>query len=171
MRRRIRPGDTFDHELIARFVEACDDTFTASFFDDRFFDSQDDAREAWPRGRRGVWGVTSRMRVPDAARVFDQLTFDSAGAIRSGFSQSTFPTADVLAAIARDRAALDAFCRREPAAARELADFLDTFRSDLDLIERQAREMALARVDRQYPPHSWPAGEYRGGPSDSGEAA
>jgi hypothetical protein len=169
MRRRIRPGDTTDHELIQRFTEACDDTFTASFFDDPFFDSQDDAREAWPRCRRAVWALTFRMRVPDAARIFDGVTLDSAAAIRSAFSHSTFPLADVLRTLARDRAALADFCRREPKAG--IDDYLDIFRADLNLIEQQAREMAQARTERRYPPHSWPAGEYRGGPSSSGEAA
>jgi hypothetical protein len=169
MRRRIRTPDAIDHDLINAFVMAVDDEMTETWFGPDVFATTEEARQAWPRCRRAVWAATDRMRIPTPARVFDGLRFDSPDAIRSAFHCVTVPAAEMLATVAGDRAALEAFCRREPRAARDIAGYLDVLRADLDLIERQVREMPQASSARRYPGHDWKGGTYGG--RDSGEAA
>lgn len=169
MKRRRRSDDTLDADLVESFRLACDDDMTETWFGRSRFATTEEARQAWPRCRRAVWTLTDRMRIPRAAIVFDGLRFDSPDAIRSAFHCVPVPAAEVLATVAGDRAALEAFCRREPKAARDIADYLDVLRADLDLVERQVREMPQASSARRYPGHDWKGGTYGG--RDSGEAA
>ena len=51
--------------------------FTRDLFGDPAFESPEAARAAWPAVRRAVWGNLHRFRVPSAAELFDEITFES----------------------------------------------------------------------------------------------
>jgi hypothetical protein len=162
MRRRVRRDQTGDDPAIAMFTVADDDSFEHNFFGEVLFRTQSEARRAWPRCRRAVWAATPRMRLPDAARVFDALTFRAHDTLLSTWNHIVFPLSDVLAALEADRASVLAFECRDPRAATQIATFLEAFRTDLDLLESQARALARPSCDRLYPPKGWPGGTYGG---------
>jgi hypothetical protein len=154
-RRRVPAlqGRTIDPLRIFRW--STDLTFTQSYFlEDPGFPSRDAAGRAWPRWRRAVWALTTRFQIPDGARAFDHLTFESVTAVRWNWNHVTFDIAPVLEALAEDRANLDRF--RQTRAARDVADYLDLLAADLDLVEHTGR--ALANFEgrfwaRPYPQH------------------
>jgi len=143
-------------DAVKAFIYASSDTFTETFLGPGFH-SEAEARRLWPRYRRSVWAATRRMCAPRASAVFDGFDLEAPDAVRFVFSHVTIPLTDLLAVIAKDRASVVAFEKRDRKAAAQISDFLTTIRADLDLLERQAKDMAAAcRTERRYPCHSWP---------------
>ena len=83
----------------------------------------------------------------------------------SGWGLTTFPVLEVLAAIERDRASLEAFVATSPRAARQIADYLQMRRDDLLLIKETAHRYAgtaAHSTDRPYPYHLNVSATYSG---------
>jgi hypothetical protein len=159
--RRIVVDPTSQTEVCRWFLQACDLTFTRSWFGHALFPSTEAARKAWPEARRGVWVGTLRMRIPRAAQAFDGLSLTAPDVMRQVFGHVVFPSAEVVAAVAADRRALHAFVGKERQAARELADILAVLSSDLDRLEQDARSLAgVALTERSGGPVTWPSGTY-----------
>jgi hypothetical protein len=141
--------------------------FTRDLFGDPAFESVDAARVAWPACRRAVWGNLHRFRVPSAAELFDGITFESCGVVRDGWHADVFPLAEALAAVAEDREHLAAFRERDPQGAATIADYLEMFEADLEMVETTARALAALpgpSFRRPYPQHLGSATTYSGSP-------
>jgi hypothetical protein len=110
--------------------------------------------------------------VPAAAEHLDGFTNEGWRVVWDCAGHQRFPLDAALAALRRDRAAVATFEAREPRAAREIRDYLDLWLSDLDLIERTARDLAAAREQgwqRKHPSHISTSRKY--GDSDGPTAA
>jgi hypothetical protein len=105
--------------------------------------------------------------VPSAAELFDGITFESCGVVRDGWHQDAFPLAAALRAVADDRAHLAAFRERDPQGAATIADYLEMFEADLEMVETTARALAALTgpsFRKPYPQHLGSATTYSGSP-------
>ncbi len=133
LRRRHDPArltaDVLDAYLVGDGTAAYDSTWTRT---------AGEAARGWPAYRRACWLRTPRLMVPGGA-VHDGLTVSAFDAARwvNGYTPSFLAEgeAKVRAALEADRAAVAAFRRRAPTAAREIADVLDLLLGDLDQLE------------------------------------
>jgi hypothetical protein len=98
------------------------------------------ARAAWRRHRRDVWLVCHRLHVPVAAKVYDEFTTDGWLELRRTVMFQVFQLDPVLEALDADEATVTAFERREPAGAATIADCLDLWRADLQMMRSLAVE-------------------------------
>jgi len=120
------------------------------------YDDAATAERAWRLCRRDVWLRCHRGRIPRAAAKYDGLLASAHEFMWASASCTVFPLADALAAIRRDRDAVDAFRTRDPRAAAEIADVLDVWLADLASLEMVAR----AAVPFQFATRIWPDGRY-----------
>lgn len=108
------------------------------------------ARPAWCRVRRDVWAISRRTQPPAAAIAYDGLTRDGFEALWSDWRVTTFASREafrVMEALDRDRASVMRFRRKEPRAARVIADYLDVWLRYLDTLECVTRDLMRRDVD------------------------
>jgi hypothetical protein len=141
--------------------------FTRDLFGDPAFETQTDARRAWPAVRRAVWGNAHRFTTPSAAELFDGITFVSVGVTRSGWHQDNFPLNAALEALAEDRRNLSDFRAHDPHGAATIADYLALLEADFQTVETTARSLAALSgpsYRKPYPQNLGSATTYSGSP-------
>jgi hypothetical protein len=113
-----------------------------------------EARRAWERNRRALWARAHRFQLPGPAKVYDRLTLEGRDFVLWSWNHvPPFDLPGCLEVIASDRANLEAF--RQTRGARSIADYLDLFAADIDMVEHTARDLATypAGTWRPYPVH------------------
>jgi hypothetical protein len=101
----------------------------------RSFASPEDARDAWRIMRRVVWGTTPRLKIPDAARVFDGLTAVGRAYLWYHVTEPDFSPTAARMEIDGDRATIAAFRERDPVGADAIRDYLAMWLDDLAFME------------------------------------
>ena len=127
------------------------------------YQTRTEAERAWRQVRREIWATAYRFRVPATATVFDAITDNARDQVLDSWNHVTFGLEPALAAIAEDRTSLEAFERREPRAAKQIADFLGMRRADLAVMEQTARDLASFSGPywhRPHPGHLYTGGQY-----------
>jgi hypothetical protein len=107
------------------------------------------AARAWRQCRRDVWTRTHRFSLPEAAVVFDGLTNLAFERLWSTWQRGPFQLDAVLEGLEIDRAAVAAFRRQSGAVA--MADCLDRWLGDLEIVEYEAR-----RIGCEWAAGRWP---------------
>jgi hypothetical protein len=120
------------------------------FIGEPVFSSRRAAARAWPGVRREVWALERIGDIPQAAIVFDGFSREGFERFWSGWQRREFPRDEVLKALASDRAAVAAFRRRDPSAAREIWDFLDRWLVCIATWEDAARVAGAYTSPRQW---------------------
>ena len=117
------------------------------------------------------------MKPPAAAIVYDGLSANGFEALWSGWQCATFATDEahgVLDAIESDRMSVATFKKREPRAARSVADYLQVWLGYLDLLEEVTRDLMCADTDApggSVPHRILLAGTFADAVADESEAA
>lgn len=117
------------------------------------------------------------MKPPAAAIVYDGLSTNGFEALWSGWQCATFATDEahgVLDAIESDRMSVATFKKREPRAARSVADYLQVWLGYLDLLEEVTRDLMCADTDApggSVPHRILLAGTFADAVADESEAA
>jgi hypothetical protein len=112
----------------------------------RVFDSREAARAAWVTLRRQVWASTPRLKLPEPAAVFDQLSDEGRNYLWYRACEPNFSPAEARVAIERDREAVVAFEARDPDGAADVADYLRLWRDDLSIMEALIPRAAAVAV-------------------------
>lgn len=100
--------------------------------------------DQWQRCRREAWAATWRFDVPRAAEAFDGLTRRSWRLLWSTGADHNFDGAHLLEAIGADEEAICAFEQSDPQGARDVAEYLQLWRADLDVVRRCTEERMSA---------------------------
>jgi hypothetical protein len=106
------------------------------------------ARRVWPHYRRRVWARTCVGLVPAAAKIHDEISTSGWDELWATWRSTSFSLDAVLQGLDADRASVEAFERRDPKGAKDIADYLAQFRRYLDRVEVAARESGAMVTDR-----------------------
>jgi len=102
--------------------------------------SPEELRQWWPQWRREAWAQTGVGRVPWGAEEFDGLRTKGREMLWWHLGGLTEGDRDaILTELDKDRAALAAFKRRDPAGAQNVADYLSLLEADFQRVEEIAR--------------------------------
>jgi len=149
--RRLAPVTTAVINPVGAFKWSEDGSGMNSMIGLPHYSTRREAARAWHEHRRAVWARTHRFHIPQAAVFYDAMRLECIDRIRSAWQYVEFDTAAVLAALAADREALASFAAKP--AARQIQDYLDVLRADLDEVERTALALHGTPHIRPYPHH------------------
>jgi hypothetical protein len=108
------------------------------------------AARAWRQCRREVWTRSNRFTLPEAAVAFDGLSNQGWERLWTTWQRGPYQLEAVLEGLERDRAAVAAFRRRESRAVT-IADYLDRWLEDLQIVEFEARRIASEWTAGRWP--------------------